>query len=32
MITDTAPKGGYSPTLFTVSDTDFGEHSHYAVE
>jgi hypothetical protein len=26
MLTDTAPKGGYAPTLFTMLDTGFGEH------
>ena len=26
MVTDTAPKGGYAPTLFAVSDTEFGEY------
>jgi len=25
MLTDTAPKGGYAPTLFTMLDTGFGE-------
>ena len=25
MLTDTAPKGGYTPTLFTMLDADLGE-------
>ena len=26
MVIDTAPKGGYAPTLLTMSDSEFGEH------
>ncbi len=31
MLTDTAPKDGYAPSLFTTSDTDFREHPFHVI-